>query len=149
MITTTPKDTWFNPYKMPTNITIEWLKKENSPFAKICIDLKYHSNAIKELYEKRARLYHEYLISKEWKDKRNELLDIVWHKCEACWSIEKLICHHGSYDKVWYEPLHHLFILCDTCHTEYHSKPELGISMETTEQFITGKLWHQYKKRKR
>jgi len=134
---------------MPTNITVAWLKKENSPFANISLKLKYHSKEIKKLYEQRSVMYHEYLISKKWKDKRNKLLEIVGNKCEACWSIEKLICHHWSYDKVWYEPLHHLFILCDICHTEYHSTPEKWISIDWTEQFISKKLWYIYKKRKR
>lgn len=134
---------------MPKNITVAWLQKENSPFAKLSIAIKYHSNEIKKLYEERASMYNEYLLSKEWKNKRQKLLNIVLNKCEACGSNEKLICHHGSYDKVWFEPLHHLFILCDYCHNEYHSKPELGISIEWTEFFITKKLWYQYKKRKR
>jgi hypothetical protein len=58
------------------------------------------------------------------------MLELVWNKCEACNSTENLHCHHGSYDKVWYEPTHHLFILCNNCHAEYHSKPERWISIE-------------------
>lgn len=143
-----PKDTWFNPYKMPTNVSDNSLKKEDSPFAKISIKLKHHSKEIKRLYEIRWKMYQEYLLSKEWKEKRNQLLKIVWNKCEACESTEMLICHHGSYDKVWYEPFHHLFILCDNCHNEYHSTPEIGISILTTSMFISSKLGYNYKARK-
>lgn len=141
-------DAWFNPYKMPTNVTIDWLKKEKSPFAKITLELRKHSDAIKKLYEKRASLYSEYLRSNEWKEKRKIMLDLVGNKCEACGCTKNLVCHHWSYDKVWYEPLHHLFILCENCHTEYHSKQELWISIEQTAIFIQDKLWTPYKRRK-
>lgn len=61
---------------MPSNISDEWLKKEKSPFAKISLELKYHTKEIQKLYKLRWEMYKKYLLSKEWKEKRNTLLDM-------------------------------------------------------------------------
>ena len=101
----------------------------------------------------KKEFYDNYLLSDKWKNKKNELIAIFWNNCEACWSNENLQCHHWCYKKVWDEPLHHLFLLCDLCHREYHRKHNFFVTIEQTEYFISEKLWlmplNYYKIRKK
>lgn len=84
--------------------------------------------------------YDNYLLSEDWKNKKDILINIFWNKCECCDGTYKLQWHHGCYSKIWNEPLHHIFILCDNCHEEYHNNAPC-ISIQDTEIFITNKKW--------
>lgn len=84
--------------------------------------------------------YISHLLSESWKEQKKRLVEIFWNKCEACGWIESIQCHHGSYSKLWNEPLHHIFLLCYKCHKEYHEKCII-ISIQETEHFISKKRW--------
>ena len=91
-------------------------------------------------------MYNEYLKSNEWQNKRKIVFETKWEYCEKCWSIEKLNIHHWSYKKKYNEPIRHLFILCDICHKDFHTKYKIWKSMlNKTLNFIHWKWWRKRK----
>lgn len=66
--------------------------------------------------------YTEYLLSENWRKKRDLVFLERWKKCERCFSEKRLHVHHWSYEFLWDEPLDHLFLLCNKCHNAFHKK---------------------------
>jgi len=65
--------------------------------------------------------YQEYLNSKEWKDKREERLQIDNYRCVICKSKYNLQIHHLTYERIKEENiLTDLITLCGKCHQERH-----------------------------
>jgi hypothetical protein len=63
----------------------------------------------------------QYMISEQWAEKRRQKLQEKDHMCELCSTPEQLQIHHiRGYNKIPYEPLQDLVVLCDTCHTLEH-----------------------------
>ncbi len=74
---------------------------------------KYYQNSI---YFK----YHEYLNSKEWKEKRELVLQRDNFTCQHCKTAPADDVHHISYQTVYKEALSDLLSVCRTCHLEIH-----------------------------
>lgn len=73
-------------------------------------------------------LYHMYLESDQWKEKRDERLEIDGHKCQSCGSTDDLQVHHKSYEHIGDEDVEgELVTLCKTCHEKEHDQ---GVSCE-------------------
>lgn len=88
--------------------------------------------------------YYEYINSNEWNDKKTLILNLKKFKCEKCWSLYELQIHHWSYKKLYNEPQKHLFILCNTCHVNFHKKYKIWKSMlNKTLNFIHWKWWRK------
>lgn len=82
---------------------------------------KWYENAHK-LADFRIRKA-QYLLSDRWQKKRSLKLREQNHMCELCSSPNLLQIHHiRGYNKIPYEPLQDLVVLCDTCHNEEHLK---------------------------
>ncbi len=68
--------------------------------------------------------YRKQLNTKEWKQKRIEILDRDGHKCTKCGSTVKLTVHHIQYNSIykdaWNYPNELLVTLCNKCHTLFH-----------------------------
>lgn len=62
------------------------------------------------------RWYGEYLRSKEWKNKRQMVLNRDSFICQGCLSKKATQVHHLSYAHVGNEPLFELVSLCENCH---------------------------------
>jgi hypothetical protein len=69
-------------------------------------------------------VYHKYLNSPEWKDKREGFLsDPYWgreNRCLICSSKKYLVIHHLTYEHVGKELEHEVCILCNQCHDTLH-----------------------------
>jgi hypothetical protein len=63
--------------------------------------------------------YTDYLISHEWKEKRQQVLDRANGLCEQCGKPAGEV-HHLSYKNVGNEPLSDLVALCYWCHHKAH-----------------------------
>ena len=72
--------------------------------------------------------YRDYLLSFEWRAKKDELIKLYKHRCCNCGSDEKLEVHHMTYINIFYEKNEDLRVLCSSCHKLWHlkglSKPE-------------------------
>jgi len=66
--------------------------------------------------------YKEYLLSPEWKDKRQLVMGRARNVCESCGSNAAKQVHHIAYDHVGNEPLWELKAVCDECHEVLHSE---------------------------
>jgi 5-methylcytosine-specific restriction endonuclease McrA len=75
--------------------------------------------------------YKGLLLSKEWKEKRKEILKKDNYKCKCCGSSNELQIHHRQYHyslklrrhrKPWEYPSLLLITLCRKCHQKGHQK---------------------------
>lgn len=65
--------------------------------------------------------YKQYLLSPEWKCKRDRVLARDDYTCQCCNKPKKkLHVHHHGYENFGNEPLSDLITLCDLCHDAYH-----------------------------
>jgi len=69
-------------------------------------------------------LYQQYLQSKEWKEKKSEVLFRDGHCCQLCGDDDDLQIHHLTYNRVGDEALFDLVTLCSHCHANEHGKEE-------------------------
>ena len=74
--------------------------------------------------QSRKKLYDLYLQSKEWKQKRSEVLFRDGHCCQLCGDEENLRVHHLTYNRVGNEALFDLVTLCSHCHANEHGKED-------------------------
>lgn len=64
--------------------------------------------------------YHAYLQSPEWKWRAEEAKLAANNQCALCTSSTNLNVHHRTYDRVGYERLSDLIVLCRVCHRRHH-----------------------------
>lgn len=83
------------------------------------------------------RIYHSYLNSKKWHDKRNEMLNFSNYKCNRCGEMEKLQVHHLNYNTIGDESLGDLEVVCVSCHKKIH---KINNSHEKENTTVTGFL---------
>jgi 5-methylcytosine-specific restriction endonuclease McrA len=69
---------------------------------------------------KRRPTHAEYLASRYWKARRQDILDTRGHHCERCGAPGrrgvKLDVHHQKYDRKGFELDADLIVLCYRCH---------------------------------
>lgn len=84
--------------------------------------IKFVKNRIRKNPRKRkVGAYDEYLLSKEWKEKRDACFALKGKMCQFCGSIKKLHIHHATYKNFKNEDVENdLYVLCIKCHDEYH-----------------------------
>lgn len=66
--------------------------------------------------------YERYLNSSAWKAKRLDALDAADHKCNGCGADDALQVHHLTYERLGFERLTDLMVLCEQCHALEHGK---------------------------
>lgn len=65
--------------------------------------------------------YNQYINSKEWKAKRQEVFDERGEVCEKCGSLHLVQVHHLNYKRFGgKEKMSDLMALCKKCHMEVH-----------------------------
>ena len=70
--------------------------------------------------EKDKKYYREvYLLSNEWKEKRNAVMEAYQWKCQKC-SEPATELHHNNYDNIFKEKFEDLTPLCRNCHSNEH-----------------------------
>ena len=60
--------------------------------------------------------YEKYIISPEWRKKRERALELLGRKCNKCGCENNLQVHHLNYDNLYYESTCDVEILCTSCH---------------------------------
>ena len=90
----------------------------------------------KELVKKAHGSYNGLLFTKEWKEKRQEILQRDQNACRVCGTKEELQVHHRQYHfslilrqfrKPWEYPNKLLITLCKKCHQKGHTKYEVPV----------------------
>lgn len=66
--------------------------------------------------------YKEYINSKEWKKKKQEVFNERGKECEQCGAQHYIHVHHLNYDNLGNENLEDLQILCYRCHMSKHDE---------------------------
>lgn len=90
-----------------------------------CGDL-YRLAQWEQIKKLRGMEYQEYLLTREWRLRREQKLQSVEHHCQGCeWQGPPLEVHHRCYDWVGDELLQDLTVYCRECHQRQH-----GISPE-------------------
>lgn len=120
-------DTYLNPdciWKKQTTVS----NMEKS----IKIDIKPFSKDYAELSRYiRLMNYSNYLQTPYWKFVAKKKREGAKMKCQLCGKKGILNVHHNSYAHTGYEFLYpeDLIVLCDKCHSKFHSKNEHGNTM--------------------
>jgi len=70
--------------------------------------------------------YQEQLLTDEWKEKRQRVIDHYWGYCFQCGTSKNLEVHHRYYINdgrmAWEYPMSALIPLCSDCHSLEHNK---------------------------
>ena len=110
-----------------SGLTLEqWKEKRENPelFAKKYGNKKKRRNqqGKKQKRDKKARRreYTKYLLSKKWKEKREEAFAYYGKKCDVCGTTENLHVHHKTYVRFKKEIMEDLQVLCSFHHMELH-----------------------------
>ncbi len=90
--------------------------------------------------------YKTYLLSDEWKQKRELVFHKKWRACEKCKSENNLRIHHWTYIRIYKEKVSDLFVLCNDCHWEFHRLYWTRDILRATKAWI---LWVEVKQRTR
>lgn len=78
--------------------------------------------------------YKDYLLSDDWKIRRECRLQMDGFECALCGSSEKLNVHHKHYHNIFHEDVRRdLITLCQRCHSAYHGK---GNPVETMDESL-------------
>jgi len=80
--------------------------------------------------------YNAYISSPEWQEKRKQVFEQKWYKCESCWISESLHVHHWTYRRLYKEKISDLFVLCWYCHMSLHEKYGTIDLLRATKAFI-------------
>jgi len=64
--------------------------------------------------------YKEYLLTKKWREFRQEALTAAGDACQVCNSSENLQVHHRTYENLGHERPDDVTVLCKRCHAFYH-----------------------------
>jgi len=76
--------------------------------------------------------YHDYIQSPQWAEKRREKLALAvhdenyWYCCSECLLLvpRPLVqIHHATYERLGFELMEDLEVLCEGCHAVHHRKP--------------------------
>lgn len=71
--------------------------------------------------------YADYLLSDDWRRKRDRLIEAAGHRCQLCnapSSEVNLNVHHRTYERLGHEADGDLIVLCEECHDRHHHDPE-------------------------
>lgn len=66
-----------------------------------------------------AYTYEEYLLTKHWREFRNNYIKAVGSYCESCGEEGEQL-HHLNYDTLGNEDFDDVIFLCDKCHKKEH-----------------------------
>lgn len=91
-----------------------WLKAAKS--------IEEAQTAIREFLPKHYDTYAAYLKSVDWAQKREAALTRAENRCQVCYDVHRLECHHRTYSRVGRERDADLVVLCDECHELYHRR---------------------------
>jgi hypothetical protein len=64
--------------------------------------------------------YRAYLLTDEWRTRRNRILKLVAYRCERCGAKRGIEVHHKTYERLGCEQDQDLEALCPDCHREHH-----------------------------
>lgn len=71
-------------------------------------------------------VYEKYLNSEAWQARRQAVLWIAGHRCQACNSDDPLDVHHRTYQRIGNEVPEDLIALCRKCHDVFHQNGRLA-----------------------
>ena len=74
------------------------------------------------VFPRKIKLYEAYLLSDEWREKRQRALELAGHRCQRCGSPLCLEVQHKTYESIGREWIHDLEVLCDDCREERHGR---------------------------
>lgn len=66
--------------------------------------------------------YKKYILSQDWKKKRQQVFDLRGKECEQCGSEHYIQVHHLNYENLGKEKMEDLQILCYQCHMSKHDE---------------------------
>jgi hypothetical protein len=93
----------------------------------IAIGQSYDSiKAVLERLSQATFDYHAYLLSPEWKSKRDAQIRDAGGRCQVCNSRYRLNCHHRTYERIGRELPEDLVVLCEVCHGIFHRNGRLA-----------------------
>jgi hypothetical protein len=80
------------------------------------------SRQLSPIYHARESGYRDYIISPEWKQKRQLVISRDQHRCTQCARNQILQVHHETYFTLGHERWIDLTTLCKVCHAKEHGR---------------------------
>lgn len=80
--------------------------------------------------------YQDYLKSDAWRARAEDALLRASHRCQLCYSGERLEVHHRTYIRLGREEPTDLTVLCHSCHSKFHGKSDDYSAREKAERHI-------------
>lgn len=74
----------------------------------------------------RSLSYTDYLRTDHWVKVRESAIRRAKWRCQACYSSRDIQVHHRTYDRLGEESPSDLMVLCDPCHSVFHSERRLS-----------------------
>lgn len=74
--------------------------------------------------------YREYLASKEWAEKRSQIIQRDGCRCRLCNSPAALTVHHRTYERLGHEEEDDLTTLCRKCHAWFHAREKAAALLD-------------------
>jgi hypothetical protein len=93
------------------------------------IEIGQAYDSIKAVLERLSQAtfdYHAYLLSPEWKARRDAQIRDAGGRCQVCNSPDRLNCHHRTYERIGRELPEDLVVLCEVCHGIFHRNGRLA-----------------------
>jgi hypothetical protein len=88
--------------------------------------------------------YHTYILSAEWKLKRQEIIRRAKNICERCHNARVGDIHHLTYEHLGNEPLEDLQGLCKPCHMFISGKgPDPLLKRVPIEEWLERDAWER------
>lgn len=81
---------------------------------------------LRRVDELRAMPYADYLMSPEWKARREVEIERAGNRCELCNSPGPFHVHHRTYERRGNEAPGDLIVLCPPCHQSFHEHRTLA-----------------------
>jgi len=82
------------------------------------VGLVYLAQSLRD--EASAVDYDEYIQSEEWFARAYAAKVRAGHRCQVCYSPDKIQAHHRTYDRLGNELPTDITVLCDKCHKLFH-----------------------------
>jgi hypothetical protein len=79
----------------------------------------------------RSMPYSDYLETPEWSLVRQSALHAAGHRCEVCYTDDRLEVHHRTYARLGRELIEDVTVLCRDCHGRFHEAGgELAVALD-------------------
>jgi len=91
--------------------------------------------------------YRAYILTNEWRTRRNRVLKLAGFRCEKCGAKRELQVHHKTYEHLGAEPDQDLEVLCPDCHRAHHLEhptKNIRLYLKIAREVVAANPWAEF-----